>query len=87
MTGNEHKVQMSIFRLLSVILDLGNVVIDQDEHETTFIKESDRSFLIFSTLIKFDENRMRTWLCNKRIWIDVELVNTILYLKQVLFSN
>ncbi len=60
MTGNEHKVQMSIFGLLSVILDLGNVVIDQDEHETTFIKESDRSFLIFSTLIKFDENCMTT---------------------------
>jgi hypothetical protein len=51
---------MSIFGLLSVILDLGNVVIDQDEHETTFIKESDRSFLIFSTLIKFDENCMTT---------------------------
>ncbi|CAF2700200.1 unnamed protein product [Rotaria sp. Silwood2] len=65
---------MSIFRLLSAILHLENVVInDEGEHESTFIKESDKSFLIFWSLVKLDENRMRTWLCNKRIKTGVEL--------------
>lgn len=76
---------MSIFRLLSAILYLGNVVIDEGEGDTTFVKESDRSFATFCSLLKLDENRMRTWLCNKRIKTGVEVVTTTLNLNQVLF--
>lgn len=74
---------MSIFRLLSAILHLGNVIIYEGEGETTFVKESDRSFSTFCALLKLDENRMRTWLCNKRIKTGVEVVNTTLTLNQV----
>ncbi|CAF1195423.1 unnamed protein product [Rotaria sp. Silwood1] len=83
--GIENKVQMSIFRLLSAILHLGNVIINEGEGETTFVKESDKSFSTFCSLLKLDENRMRTWLCNKRIKTGVEVVNTTLNLNQVLF--
>ena len=48
--GIENKIQMSIFRLLSSILHLGNVVIDEGERDTTFIKESDKSFSTFCLL-------------------------------------
>jgi myosin heavy subunit len=74
---------MSIFRLLSAILYLGNVVIDEGEQDTTFVKPSDKSFSTFCALLKIDENRMRTWLCNKRIKTGVEVVNTTLNLNQV----
>ncbi|CAF4080620.1 unnamed protein product, partial [Rotaria sp. Silwood2] len=79
----ENKVKISIFRLLSAILHLGNVIINEDENDTTFVKESDKSFSTFCSLLKFDENRMRTWLCNKRIKTGVEVVNTTLNLNQV----
>ena len=81
--GIENKVQMSIFRLLSAILHLGNVIINEGEGESTYVKESDRSFSIFCSLLKLDEGRMRTWLCNKRIKTGVEVVNTTLNLNQV----
>ncbi|CAF4054262.1 unnamed protein product [Rotaria sp. Silwood2] len=81
--GIENKVKISIFRLLSAILHLGNVIINEDENDTTFVKESDKSFSTFCSLLKFDENRMRTWLCNKRIKTGVEVVNTTLNLNQV----
>ena len=74
---------MSIFRLLSAILHLGNVIINEGENESTFIKESDKPFLTFCSLLKLDANRMRTWLCNKRIKTGVEIVNTTLNLSQV----
>jgi myosin heavy subunit len=74
---------MSIFRLLSSILHLGNVIIDEGENETTFVKESDKSFSTFCSLLKIDANRMRTWLCNKRIKTGSEVVNTTLNLNQV----
>ena len=74
---------MSIFRLLSGILHLGNVIIHEGEQDSTFIKESDRAFSTFCSLLKLDENRMRTWLCNKRIKTGVEVVNTTLNLNQV----
>ncbi|CAF1093948.1 unnamed protein product [Rotaria sordida] len=85
--GIENKVQMTIFRLLSAILHLGNVIIDEGEHETTFVKESDKSFSTFCSLLKLDENRMRTWLCNKRIKTGAEIVNTTLNLNQALFAR
>ncbi|CAF3322996.1 unnamed protein product [Rotaria socialis] len=87
--GIENKVQMSIFRLLSSILHLGNVIINESdgEGETTFVKESDRSFSTFCSLLKLDENRMRTWLCNKRIKTGAEVVNTTLNLNQALFAR
>lgn len=75
---------MSIFRLLSGILHLGNVIINEGENESTFVKESDKSFSIFCSLLKLDENRMRTWLCNKRIKTGVEVVNTTLNINQVI---
>ena len=81
----EHKVQMSMFRLLSAILHLGNVIIDEGELDSTFINQSDRSFSIFCSLLKIDEHRMRTWLCNKRIKTGVEVVTMTLNLSQVLF--
>ena len=74
---------MSIFRLLSAILHLGNVIINEGDEESTFIQESDRSFTTFATLLKIDPARMRTWLCNKRIKTGVEVVNTTLNLNQV----
>ena len=74
---------MSIFRLLSAILHLGNVVIDEGENDSTFVKQSDKAFSTFCSLLKLDENRMRTWLCNKRIKTGVEVVNTTLTLNQV----
>ncbi len=80
-------MQISIFRLLSAILHLGNVIIDEGEHESTFVKGSDKSFSTFSSLLKIDENRMRTWLCNKRIKTSSEVVNTTLNLNQVQFLN
>ena len=73
---------MSIFRLLSGILHLGNVIIHEGEQDSTFIKESDRAFSTFCSLLKLDENRMRTWLCNKRIKTGVEVVNTTINLNQ-----
>jgi myosin-5 len=76
---------MSIFRLLSGILHLGNVIFDEGENESTFVKQSDKSFSIFCSLLKLDENRMRTWLCHKRIKTGVEVVNTTLNLNQVKF--
>jgi myosin-5 len=76
---------MSIFRLLSAILHLGNVIIDEGENESTFIKQSDKSFSTFCSLLKLDENRMRTWLCNKRIKTGLEVVNTTLNLNQVFY--
>ena len=81
--GIENKVQMSIFRLLSAILHLGNVIINEGDEESTFIQESDRSFATFAALLKIDPSRMRTWLCNKRIKTGVEVVNTTLNLNQV----
>lgn len=81
--GIENKIQMSIFRLLSSILHLGNVIINEGDEETTFIQESDRSFATFASLLKIDPSRMRTWLCNKRIKTGVEVVNTTLNLNQV----
>ena len=83
--GIENKVQISIFRLLSAILHLGNVVINEGDGETTYVKESDRSFSTFCSLLKLDDNRMRTWLCNKRIKTGVEVVHTTLTLNQVEF--
>jgi myosin heavy subunit len=74
---------MSIFRLLSSVLHLGNVVIGEGENDTTFVKPSDKSFSTFCSLLKLDEDRMRTWLCNKRIKTGVEVVNTTLNLNQV----
>jgi len=62
---------------------LGNVIIHEGEQDSTFIKESDRAFSTFCSLLKLDENRMRTWLCNKRIKTGVEVVNTTLNLNQV----
>jgi len=62
---------------------LGNVIIDEGENETTFVKESDKSFSTFCSLLKIDANRMRTWLCNKRIKTGAEVVNTTLNLNQV----
>ncbi|CAF1537304.1 unnamed protein product, partial [Adineta ricciae] len=85
--GIENKVQMSIFRLLSAILHLGNVIINEGEGESTYVKESDKSFSIFCSLLKLDESRMRTWLCNKRIKTGVEVVNTTLNLNQALFAR
>nr|ADD91458.1 myosin V-like protein [Adineta vaga] len=85
--GIENKVQLSIFRLLSAILHLGNVIIHEGEGETSYVKESDKSFSIFCSLLKLDENRMRTWLCNKRIKTGVEVVNTTLTLNQALFAR
>lgn len=74
---------MSIFRLLSAILHLGNVIIDDVDQETTSVNESDRSFSTFCSLLKIDPPRMRTWLCNKRIKTGSEVVNTTLTLNQV----
>jgi len=85
--GIENKIQMSIFRLLSSILHLGNVIINEGDEETTFIQESDRSFATFASLLKIDPSRMRTWLCNKRIKTGVEVVNTTLNLNQALFAR
>ncbi|CAF1188386.1 unnamed protein product [Adineta steineri] len=85
--GIENKVQISIFRLLSAILHLGNVIISEGDGETTYVKESDRSFSTFCSLLKIDESRMRTWLCNKRIKTGVEVVNTTLTFNQALFSR
>ena len=85
--GIENKIQMSIFRLLSAILHLGNVVINEGDGESTYVKQSDRSFSTFCSLLKLDEDRMRTWLCNKRIKTGVEVVNTTLTLNQVEFSH
>lgn len=78
---------MSIFRLLSAILHLGNVIINEGEGDSTYVKESDRSFSTFCSLLKLDENRMRTWLCNKRIKTGVEVVNTTLNRDQVEFFS
>ena len=78
---------MSIFRLLSAILYLGNVIFEEGEGESTFIKESDKAFVTFCSLLKIDSNRMRTWLCNKRIKTGVEVVNTTLNLNQVIKSD
>ncbi len=83
--GIENKIQLSIFRLLSAILHLGNVVINEENGESTFVKPSDKSFSTFCSLLKLDEDRMRTWLCNKRIKTGVEVVNTTLNLNQVEF--
>jgi len=62
---------------------LGNVVINEENGESTFVKPSDKSFSTFCSLLKLDEDRMRTWLCNKRIKTGVEVVNTTLNLNQV----
>jgi myosin heavy subunit len=64
---------------------LGNVVINEENGESTFVKPSDKSFSTFCSLLKLDEDRMRTWLCNKRIKTGVEVVNTTLNLNQVEF--
>ena len=85
--GMENKIQMSVFRLLSAILHLGNVIIEEGEFESTFVKESDRSFSIFSSLLQLDQKRMRTWLCHKRIQTGVEVVTTTLNFSQVRSFN
>ena len=77
---------MSIFRLLSAILHLGNVIIDENDQDSTSVKDSDRSFATFCSLLKVDEPRMRIWLCHKRINTGVEVVNTTLNLNQVSLS-
>lgn len=82
-SGIENKIQMSIFRLLTAILYLGNVIFEEGENESTFVKDSDKAFSTFSSLLKLDHNRMKTWLCNKRIKTGVEVVNTTLNLNQV----
>jgi myosin V len=74
---------MSIFRLLSAILHLGNIAIDQLDDESTSIRDGDRSCATFCSLLKIDEPRMRIWLCNKRIKTGIEVVNTTLNLSQV----
>ncbi|CAF5128164.1 unnamed protein product, partial [Rotaria sp. Silwood1] len=84
--GIENKVQMTIFRLLSSILHLGNVIINEGDGELSYVKESDKSFSIFCSLLKLDENRMRTWLCNKRIKTGVAVVNTTSNINQALFA-
>ncbi len=66
---------------------MGNVIIEEGEQETTFVKESDKAFSTFCSLLKLDANRMKTWLCHKRIKTGVEVVNTTLNLNQALFAR
>ncbi|CAF3059379.1 unnamed protein product, partial [Rotaria sp. Silwood2] len=47
----ENKIQISIFHLLSAIFHLKNVIINEDNEESSFIKESDKEFSIFCSLI------------------------------------
>ncbi|CAF0778200.1 unnamed protein product [Didymodactylos carnosus] len=85
--GIDNKSQMLIFRVLSAILHLGNVEINEAEKESTYIKDSNKPFSTFCSLLKIDENRMRTWLCSKRLKTGIEVVNTPLNLQQALFSR
>lgn len=47
------------------------------------MKLNDPSIQIMCNLLKIDESKMRTWLCNKRIKTVHDVVNTPLPLSQV----
>ncbi|CAF0903155.1 unnamed protein product, partial [Didymodactylos carnosus] len=85
--GIDSKTQMLLFRLLSAILHLGNVEITEAEREATYIKYPNESFSTFCSLLKIDENRMKTWLCSKKLKAGIEVCIMPLNLQQSLFAR
>ncbi|XP_076808064.1 unconventional myosin-Va-like [Clavelina lepadiformis] len=87
--GVSSKHQSLVFRLLSSILHLGNIDIEESENnsDSCFVKLDDESLLAMCELLGIESQQMAHWFCNKKITTMAEVLVSPLTYDQAMFAR
>ncbi|KAM8874944.1 unconventional myosin-Va isoform 2-T2 [Spinachia spinachia] len=74
--GVQPEQQMELFRILSAVLHLGNVVIQASGRtsERSYIGADDRPLAVFSQLLGVEGPQVAHWLCHRRLAVGGEML-------------
>ncbi|KAG8180741.1 hypothetical protein JTE90_004696 [Oedothorax gibbosus] len=87
--GFSEQQQIMMFRILSAILHLGNINVQQDKKdaEASFIEESDPHLVTLCDLLGVECDQLSTWLCNRKIQSMREVITKQLTHTQAMFAR
>lgn len=79
--------QMEIFRILSGILHIGNIMFQEGDHENCIIPKTDKHLPLMAEMLGVDMEQMRHWLCQRKIVTANEVLTKPLTISQAYFAR
>ncbi|KAK2149285.1 hypothetical protein LSH36_457g02032 [Paralvinella palmiformis] len=79
--------QMEIFKILSGILHIGNVMFQEGDNENCVIPKTDKHLPLMAEMLGVDMEQMRHWLCQRKIVTANEILTKPLTISQAYFAR
>lgn len=79
--------QVDIFRIISGILHLGNILFNEESDDRCTVPKTDKHLPLMAEMLGVDGEQMRKWLCNRKITTANEVLVKPLTKKETYFSR